>query len=211
MSLLPVVVPPAAPACAVSLPGRRRARPRIGPGWLLAGLGLAAVARALVAGSAGAASLPAAVVFAVMIGGLSIQAGWRPGRPSLSALMWGLAVAGLVVAGPAVRATGPAPVHGAGGGRLAAWVVVVVAVAASEEALLRGALWGTLEKSWGPAAALVVTTVVFAVIHVPLYGWRAVPLDLAVGLVLGGLRVWTGGAAAPAVAHVVADVLGGWL
>ena len=33
--------------------------------------------------------------------------------------------------------------------------------------------------------------------HVPLYGWHVVPLDLAVGLVLAGLRIWTRGLAAP--------------
>jgi hypothetical protein len=37
------------------------------------------------------------------------------------------------------------------------------------------------------------------------------PLDLAVGLLLGGLRIVSGGVLAPAVAHVVADLVGGWL
>jgi hypothetical protein len=46
---------------------------------------------------------------------------------------------------------------------------------------------------------------------VPLYGWGAVPLDLAVGVWLGGLRLVTGGWAAPAVAHTFADLAAGWL
>jgi membrane protease YdiL (CAAX protease family) len=53
--------------------------------------------------------------------------------------------------------------------------------------------------------------VVFALMHVPLYGWHVVPLDLAVGLALGGLRVATRGVAAPAVAHAVADLATWWL
>jgi hypothetical protein len=47
-------------------------------------------------------------------------------------------------------------------------------------------------------------------VHVPLYGWRALPLDLGAGLWLGGLRVLSGGVAAPAVAHALAD-RGAWL
>ena len=54
-------------------------------------------------------------------------------------------------------------------------------------------------------------TVAFALLHVPLYGWHVVPLDLAVGLVFAGLRLATGSAAAPAVAHSVADLATWWL
>ena len=45
----------------------------------------------------------------------------------------------------------------------------------------------------------------------PLYGWAALPLDLAVGLLLGGLRMLAGGWGAPAVAHAAADLAGWWL
>jgi len=48
-------------------------------------------------------------------------------------------------------------------------------------------------------------------VHVPLYGVGALPLDAAVGLLLGGLRLLTGGWVAPAAAHALADVAGGWL
>ena len=51
----------------------------------------------------------------------------------------------------------------------------------------------------------------FGLLHVPLYGWHVLPLDLAVGIVLGLLRSWTSTAAAPAVAHVVADLCGWFL
>jgi membrane protease YdiL (CAAX protease family) len=53
--------------------------------------------------------------------------------------------------------------------------------------------------------------VLFALIHLPLYGVGALPLDLAVGLLLGGLRIISGGVLAPAIAHVIADLAGGWL
>ena len=57
----------------------------------------------------------------------------------------------------------------------------------------------------------LLLAVCFALLHVPLYGWHVVPLDLAVGLVLGGLRHGTGTAAAPAVTHVGADLVGWFL
>jgi hypothetical protein len=59
--------------------------------------------------------------------------------------------------------------------------------------------------------AVVATSLVFALIHVPLYGWHVVPLDLGVGLLLGGLRLVTGGVTAPAAAHTIADVATWWL
>jgi membrane protease YdiL (CAAX protease family) len=91
------------------------------------------------------------------------------------------------------------------------WAVIVTGVALGEELLLRGAVFAAIDEAVGVKTALVVTTVVFALAHVPLYGMHALPLDLAVGLWLGGLRVASGGVAAPATAHVVADLAGWWL
>lgn len=88
-----------------------------------------------------------------------------------------------------------------------AWAAIVVAVAITEELVLRGALWALLAER--PAVALVVTTVAFAALHVPFYGLESVPVNLAAGLVLGGLRLATGSVLAPAITHTVAD-LAGW-
>ena len=60
-------------------------------------------------------------------------------------------------------------------------------------------------------AAVVATTVAFALLHVPLYGWHVVPLDLAVGLGFAGLRLSTRTVLAPIVAHAVADLATWWL
>jgi membrane protease YdiL (CAAX protease family) len=84
-------------------------------------------------------------------------------------------------------------------------------VAVGEEVVLRGVLFDAMREWRGDGAALVATTLLFALIHVPLYGVGALPLDLAVGLLLGGLRIVSGGVLAPAVAHVIADLAGGWL
>jgi membrane protease YdiL (CAAX protease family) len=59
--------------------------------------------------------------------------------------------------------------------------------------------------------AVVVTAVLFAALHLPLYGVGAMPIDLCAGVFLGSLRVASGGVVAPALAHVIADVGGGWI
>jgi membrane protease YdiL (CAAX protease family) len=87
------------------------------------------------------------------------------------------------------------------------WAAVVTAVAVTEELVLRGTLWSTLAGR--PVVALGVTTAAFAALHVPFYGLESVPVNLAAGLVLGGLRYATGSVLAPAVTHTVAD-LAGW-
>lgn len=158
------------------------------------------------------------VGFVVVLAAAALGSGWRPARPSAAALGWGAVGAVLLVAGPLGRAlellpaaTGGGPVPGRGWPGFAPWAVAVAVVVAGEEAFLRGALWRSLDRTWGPAAALLGSTAGFALVHLPVYGWRALPLDTVVGLVLGGLRMVTGSVAAPAAAHVVADWAGWWL
>ncbi len=91
------------------------------------------------------------------------------------------------------------------------WAGVTVLVAFAEELVLRGALFESLTEEFGDIAAVAVTSAIFALIHVPLYGWHVVPLDVGVGLWLGGLRLVSGGVAAPAIAHAVADLATWWL
>jgi len=76
---------------------------------------------------------------------------------------------------------------------------------------IRGALFDTVRAWSGDGGALVATTLLFAAMHVPLYGIGSLPLDLAAGMLLGGLRIVSGGVVAPAMAHVIADLAGGWL
>jgi membrane protease YdiL (CAAX protease family) len=106
------------------------------------------------------------------------------------------------------RLTGPD--HAAGNGFLV-WAVVVTVVATAEEMLLRGALYDALATRAGMWTAISVGALAFALLHVPMYGWGAVPLDAAVGVWLGVLRAVTGSITAPTVTHVVADWAGFWL
>jgi membrane protease YdiL (CAAX protease family) len=77
--------------------------------------------------------------------------------------------------------------------------------------LLRGVLLDRIQRAGGLVSAVILTSAVFALMHVPLYGWHVVPLDFAVGLGLAGLRLTTRGLVAPAIAHVVADLATWWL
>jgi membrane protease YdiL (CAAX protease family) len=96
------------------------------------------------------------------------------------------------------------------GGDAVLWTLLVAAVGGAEELVFRGVLFDALQRIGGAVSATVACAIAFALLHVPLYGWRALPLDVGVGMWLGGLRMLSGGVTAPAVAHVVADC-GAWL
>ena len=189
-------------------PARAVAQPDSRVPMLLMGLGAAVVLRAAVAGRAGAGSPRAAAAFAAAILALCFALGWRPkGFRAVHAFV-GVG-AGLLLAGGPLVLHGAVPAGASAG--MAGWSVLVTCVAVAEEWLLRGALWEALETGYGATTALVCTTFAFALMHVPLYGWGAVPLDVGAGLGLGALRIWSRGVVAPAAAHAVADLIGGWL
>jgi len=197
-------------------------------------LGMAVAARWAVTTSGSADGVAVGAVFGTVLLASAAATGWRPSdagwllRPlgderlaaprrarlaggwlghAMLGLAAGLALVGISLAtrwpGPWV-AFDPAP-------SFAPWAAVTVLVAVAEEAILRGALFDAVEEGGGAALAIGVTAAAFALLHVPLYGWHVVPLDLGVGLLFGGLRILGGGIAAPAVAHVVADIATWWM
>lgn len=187
-----------------------RSQARLPSGALLScGLALALTLRLAVSGGDPLGSIPAGLIFSSVLAALSWASGWRPRIPRAGALLVGAGGGLVLLAFPFMLQ----PAHTAGvrfpADAFLPWAAVVCAVAVSEEVLIRGALFRVLEEDWGLRVAVPVTAIAFALLHVPLYGWGALPLDLAVGVWLGGLRVLTGGVAAPAVAHTVAD-LGTW-
>lgn len=182
-------------------------RPAVEPLLLLAAFAAAVAIRVAVAGPAGAGSVRSGLVFAAVLATLAVAAHAGlvvSGRALLIGVLGAIALVVPVLA-----------VHGVGGHLTATgyatWAPATVAVATAEEAFLRGALYDAVARALGVDAAVVVGALAFAALHVPLYGWRAVPLDLAVGLALGALRVVTGTWTAPAVAHAGADLVGWWL
>ena len=183
-------------------------------------LGLAGAIGARWAATVGGSSDGIAVgaVFGALLLMGAAGTGWRPGfLPAGSLVRIAQTVATGLVGGTALvvlalvtRWPGPwLPFQPAAS--FLPWAAVTVLVATAEEVVLRGVLFHALDEASGTSIALAATSVAFALLHVPLYGWHVVPLDLGVGLCLGGLRVLTGGVAAPAIAHAVADLATWWI
>ncbi len=175
---------------------------------LLAGFTLAVMVRLVIGGHAVAGSASAGLVFAGCLIALGLAAGTRfviSKRAAIIGLLGGLA---LCVPAVVAHLSGQPPVSVQG---YLGWAVAVTIVATAEEFFLRGTLYDAVTNWRGQSVAILVSAVAFALLHVPLYGWQVLPLDLAVGLWLGSLRAVTNTWTAPAMAHTIADLLAWWL
>ncbi|MGH2829987.1 MAG: lysostaphin resistance A-like protein [Actinomycetota bacterium] len=85
-------------------------------------------------------------------------------------------------------------------------VVAIILAAVAEEAFFRRFVYGWAER-FGAGTAIAVSTVLFALIHLPMYGGGVMWIDLAAGALLGWQRWATGSWTSPAVTHVVANLL----
>jgi membrane protease YdiL (CAAX protease family) len=148
------------------------------------------------------AVLGAAYVVILGVGSLISSAASRTAAvarsgPSAGVLGTGLAavvIARVVVApAPPIRTT-------------IATTALSVLAAVAEEALFRGAAFRLLERR-GAALAVAGSTLVFALIHVPAYGWPAFPVDLGAGLLFSWQRLATGRWSVPAATHAAANLL----
>ena len=184
----------------------RIARPAVILGGLTAGVAL----RWLATIQGAASPVAIGLFFGLGLLGVGLLGGWRmkpEHRSSIAAGVAGGAVlVALAVATRSTQLSGLAPAT-----PFLPWAAVTVLVASAEEIVLRGAVFETVESDLGTIAAVLVTSIVFALMHVPLYGWQVVPLDLGVGFWLAGLRLATGGIVAPAIAHTIADLATWWL
>ena len=164
----------------------QRATPSTSVVVLLLGLIGAVGLRRGLAGVANARSVPAGAVFALLLFALALAARRYPStrwawvgagdRPALYRVTSACTVG---VAAGAVLCAAPLIAHlRAPGGTLAlaefpVWAAVVSCVSVAEESFLRGALWSAITE-WsgsgpgGPWWSLAVTSVAFAVLHVPL-------------------------------------------
>jgi len=178
---------------------------------LAIGLGLAALAARVPSPWAVAVTAGVGAVGLLAPLGTPIGAPATPSR-STSPVIWlgalALGVAALLIASrlPVFLGLGP---HGAGSlirpaGPAAVGAGVVAAVA--EEAFFRRLVYGAL-LAGGPGVALVGSSVLFAAVHVTVYGAWVLPLDLAAGLLFGWQRQATGSWAVPAATHAVANLL----
>jgi len=85
-----------------------------------------------------------------------------------------------------------------------AWPLVSILVPIGEELLFRGAALRAFRASYGTAAALALTTVIFAVIHVEP---PRILVTFTLGLWFGALAVRSGGLAAPVAAHAANNAI----
>jgi membrane protease YdiL (CAAX protease family) len=85
-------------------------------------------------------------------------------------------------------------------------VAPVVVASIAEEAFFRRWLYGWLALR-GTGFAITGSAVAFAIAHAPAYGVRALPIDLAAGLLFGWQRAATGGWTASAATHLIANLL----
>jgi membrane protease YdiL (CAAX protease family) len=187
-------------------PSIRLGRPLLTVAWLGVAVGLRWAAT--VAGIADAVVV--GLAFGVGLLAIAVMGGWRPVPERASSIALGVAGGTVLVVLASVTRSGPLPSL-APAVAFAPWAVATILVACAEEFVLRGAIFDELDRTVGVTAAVLTTAVIFALMHVPLYGWHVVPLDLGVGLWLAGLRLATGGVAAPALAHTVADLATWWL
>jgi membrane protease YdiL (CAAX protease family) len=180
------------------------ARPRAAA---LTGLVLSAALVREVAG--GNQSVPANVVFAVL---LAVVIVLEPPRAIVGIRSLGLAPSiGLGLLAGAML-TMPVMFSGVFSARpmaaFAPWATATLMVAALEEGAIRGAVQQLWTEERGVMAGLAAGAVIFAAIHLP-HGLPVMPIDLAVGLVLGGLRLVTGRVLPCVIAHTFAD-WGAW-
>lgn len=174
---------------------------------LLAVLAAAVMLRVGVGGDVAGSDATAGCVFMLVLAAAVVVRKTTRARTDIRTVAIGVACAAVVVV-PALARVG---VHGtlpvAGYPR---WAALTTAIAFTEEAFLRGALFDAVMSWRGRDAAIVLAAISFALMHVPFYGWSAVPVDLAVGIVLGLARVLSGTWVAPAIGHTVADLAGWW-
>ena len=129
----------------------------------------------------------------------------RSGTQNAAGWTLSLAVLGVgAVAFALGRAVVEVPVRPSG---LAVAVALNALAAVAEEAFFRRYLYGLVGERHGAAVAVIVTAGAFALVHLTVWGWWVLPLDLAAGLVLSWQRAATGRWSVPAATHVLANTL----
>ena len=139
----------------------------------------------------------AAIYAAILAACLLVPSRRGAGRPLLAL---GIGIAGVCVATTAAGTPIPLPFS-------AVAIPLSVLAAIAEEALFRRTLFDALAPQ-GTVIAVVGCALLFAVIHVPLYGAAALPVDLGAGLLFGWQRAAAGTWSVPAATHAIANLIG---
>jgi len=117
--------------------------------------------------------------------------GWMAG---LGLVMTGFLTSVLVTfASSAIGSKGPLPIQSFYQDRLTAELLMAISVLIAplfEETIFRGYLYPVLARSWGVAAGVVVTGVIFGLLHAPQlwHGWAQIGLLVCVGILFTYVR-----------------------
>ena len=143
--------------------------------------------------------LAGTLLFAALLAGALVVPVARD--PSVVAGPPALGIGLVALVGAAIVAGRPVPFL------VTAWTLPLSLVAAvAEEALFRRVAYAELAR-WGPVVAVIGSALLFAAVHLPLYGVAALPVDLGAGLVFGWQRWATGSWTAPAATHAAANLV----
>jgi hypothetical protein len=139
-----------------------------------------------------------ALFAALLVVGLAV-----PVQPSKRAPVW----LPVLVTGAAIFVLARLAAGGHPPGPLMVRMVGLNSLAAiAEEALFRRLAYGAL-LAGGTVWAVGGSALLFALVHVSVYGWWAFPLDLAAGLIFSWQRSASSTWTVPALTHVLADLL----
>jgi membrane protease YdiL (CAAX protease family) len=81
------------------------------------------------------------------------------------------------------------------------WFVLVVAAPIAEEMLFRGLLYRGLEAKVGAIATIMITSILFGMVHYLGFGWPRAVATGCLGLLFGVIRWRTGSTTAAMVTH----------
>jgi uncharacterized protein len=139
----------------------------------------------------------------------------RTGAPTAAVIVMSSATlaAYQAIARPDLTALGAALPIQALGGVLLAGVIFPLFNAIFEELVFRGILFDAIESEWGCQVAIGATAILFGFGHLNGYppGWFGACLAGVYGIILGTLRLQTGGLLLPIAAHVAADATIFWI
>ncbi len=173
-------------------------RQRLLTGVLIATGCLALVLRAWIVGSSAAVPIFVAILAALAVVSIATPVGEDVHRlPTPLVVALGIA---------AVFAAALAAGHGMPLPSGALILALGVAAAVSEELFFRRLVYGHLE-AFHPMVAIAGSALLFALVHIPLYGLPVFWVDLGAGLLFSWQRWASGGWGASAATHAVANIL----
>ena len=166
---------------------------------VLLGVGALLLRSRVLSQPAGERLVTLACIYAAILAGCALATTARsPARANPGVVL----VIGMAAVVVAARASGRPP----GLGFVPLGLPLSILAAVAEEALFRKTAYGWLLRR-GAATAIAGSAVLFALVHLPLYGPSAMPVDVGAGLLFGWQRWVSGSWKVPAATHAAANIL----